>query len=404
LIIFNVAVVVLDLLYLFPERAEPVIFYIEVVTVVVFTAEYILRLWTADLLYPKINPGLARLRYARSPMAIVDVIAVFPFYLPYAFPINMIVLRLLRLLRLLRVLKLNRYSDSKTSEIVLSSIRESIVLMDANHNFLNANESAKKLFPSFKCIKKYTPVKLIDNWPAVLTGFDEKNVGDIRFDMGECFYKANISMIYDREKPLRYIVIIQDITESVRLEKAEKELVKSKVEMLEMTANMDALTGIHNRRYFMESAVRITEESDGLMAFIVLFDLDHFKRVNDTYGHHGGDKVLIDVAKRVKGSVRPTDLFARYGGEEFILLMITASEKAVNERIEHVRLNICETPVDFEGVEIPVSASFGIAPIMFDDTLEASIANADQALYTAKKEGRNRVVFYDSKMDGVNQA
>jgi len=231
LIIVNVAVVVLDLLYVFTTDATKAIFNcIEAVTVAVFTVEYILRLWTADLLYPRVRAARARLRYAFSPMALIDVAAIVPFYLPMVFPVNMTILRLLRLLRLLRILKLNRYSDAKTSEMILSSIKEAIILIDADHNFLSANSAANVMFPTIKNVKKYAPVSQVESWPVQLLNFDEKRAKEpIYFEINDNYYKGDISIIYDREKLLRYIIIIQDITISVLLEKAENERIQSEL-------------------------------------------------------------------------------------------------------------------------------------------------------------------------------
>jgi len=228
----NVTTVVLDLLEVIPAGSEPVFYVIEAVSVVIFTVEYILRLWTADILFSRIKPSKARLRYALSPMSLIDIVAILPFYLPMAFPINMTILRLLRLLRLLRILKLNRYSNAKTSEMILSSIKEAIVLTDADGNFLSANQAADNLFPSLKNMKKYAPMSQATDWPDELMQVDEKTAKDsIMFDMndGSSFHKADISLIYDREKLLRYIIIIQDITETVLLERAEKERMQSEL-------------------------------------------------------------------------------------------------------------------------------------------------------------------------------
>jgi len=232
LIIVNVTTVVLDLLEVIPAGSEPVFYMIEAVSVSIFTVEYILRLWTADILFSSINPAKARLRYAFSPMSLIDIAAILPFYLPMAFPINMAALRLLRLLRLLRIFKLNRYSNAKTSEMILASIKEAIVLTDADGNFLSANQAADNLFPSLKSLKKYTPMTQASDWPVELLQVDEKTAQDpIMFDMnsGSSFHKADISLIYDREKLLRYIIIIQDITETVLLERAEKERIQSEL-------------------------------------------------------------------------------------------------------------------------------------------------------------------------------
>ena len=232
LIIVNVTTVVLDLLEVIPAGSEPVFYVIEAVSVAIFTAEYILRLWTADILFSKIKPAKARLRYVCSPMSLIDIVAILPFYLPMAFPINMTILRLLRLLRLLRVFKLNRYSNAKTSEMILSSIKEAIVLTDADGSFLSANNAAEKLFPSLKSLKKYAPINQSGDWPDELRQIDGQSTKDtISFEMnnGESYHKADISFIYDREKLLRYIIIIQDVTETVLLERAERERLQSEL-------------------------------------------------------------------------------------------------------------------------------------------------------------------------------
>ncbi len=135
---------------------------------------------------------------------------------------------------------------------------------------------------------------------------------------------------------------------------------------LKKIANSDALTGIYNKRFFMKLAEiqqsrAIRTNSD---CFLIIFDLDHFKNVNDTYGHPAGDAVLKEIAQRVKSSIRPYDIFGRYGGEEFIILMSDVKpvfkENVVNA-VERIRMEICRTPVEFDGQSIPVSASFGIS-------------------------------------------
>jgi len=232
LIIVNVMVVVLDLVEVLPPGSESLFNIIEAVSVAIFTIEYILRIWTVDILYPRIKPFKARLKYALSPMSIVDIVAIIPFYLPMVFPVNMTILRLLRLLRLLRVLKLNRYSNAKTSEMILSSIKEAIVLTDSDGNFLSANNAAEILFPSLKGMKKYSPICQAAGWPEELWQIDEKTAkSTISFEMNDAssFHKADITYIHDREKLLRYIIIIQDVTETVLLERAEKERIQSEL-------------------------------------------------------------------------------------------------------------------------------------------------------------------------------
>jgi diguanylate cyclase (GGDEF)-like protein len=166
--------------------------------------------------------------------------------------------------------------------------------------------------------------------------------------------------------------------------------------VLEDMAKCDPLTGIYNRRHFMEDSQmdiqRASRQKDD--CYIILFDLDKFKSVNDTHGHLIGDNVLIDTTTRIKAVIRPYDLFARYGGEEFIIYASGIDKNGIAALAERLRLSICDKEFEYEGVCLNSSASFGIAHIG-DYDINKAILHADKALYTAKNEGRNRVVFWD---------
>ena len=168
---------------------------------------------------------------------------------------------------------------------------------------------------------------------------------------------------------------------------------------LETLSNTDALTGIYNRRYFMESVVRKMDRvtRTNSESFVILLDIDHFKKVNDKYKHQAGDKVLKEIAARITKTLRSYDLFARYGGEEFIIFVSEIDKSSVILLAERIRMNIADTPIHVNGVTISVTASFGIAPAAPVNKLDAAIAFADDALYTAKKEGRNKVVLYENE-------
>jgi diguanylate cyclase (GGDEF)-like protein len=161
-------------------------------------------------------------------------------------------------------------------------------------------------------------------------------------------------------------------------------------------ASKDALTDIYNRRYFMELATIHIERSFRMSSscFVVIYDLDHFKLVNDKYGHLAGDKVLKETAARIKKTIRPYDLFGRYGGEEFILVMSDVDEKNVFNAVERLRQKICAAPVEYENLRIPISASFGISSATPPTDINEATKHADEALYRAKEGGRNRVVVH----------
>ena len=171
---------------------------------------------------------------------------------------------------------------------------------------------------------------------------------------------------------------------------------KNLLEQLYSTSVTDALTGARNREYL--DALLVTELSyskrHDLALSFVLFDLDHFKRVNDTYGHPAGDAVLIEVAKVVRAEVRVEDCVCRYGGEEFGVVLRNVDlvgARAMGERILAV---IRELRVKHDTTTLEITASVGCASAreLADATPNSLIELADKRLYVAKKSGRNRVV------------
>ena len=175
---------------------------------------------------------------------------------------------------------------------------------------------------------------------------------------------------------------------------------------LTSAANTDALTGIYNRRCFMENAAKMAKSAvrSGMEAYIVFFDLDHFKQVNDTYGHLAGDNVLIYVADIVRHLIRENDFFTRYGGDEFILLLMNISKTSAWEIVERIRKNIHQSPVNFEDKQISISVSCGIVSVLPGADLPDLIALADHVLYKAKESGRNQTVFYSSEEEVARKA
>ena len=155
----------------------------------------------------------------------------------------------------------------------------------------------------------------------------------------------------------------------------------------------DELTGLYNRRFFARTAeLSITQAARyGRKLSLLLLDVDNFKRINDTYGHAAGDAVLQDIASLMRKNFREADLYARYGGEEFIALINEAEFSDAQKLAERMRQQIEDRRVNFNGHAITYSASFGIAQLCSGESLQQSTARADQALYAAKGEGKNRV-------------
>jgi len=169
--------------------------------------------------------------------------------------------------------------------------------------------------------------------------------------------------------------------------------------VFEQMAVTDSLTGISNRRHFMET-VRVNIEKAHRHkedCYIIMFDIDNFKMINDTYGHQIGDKVLMDVTARIKTSIRPYDLFARYGGEEFIIFCARLNKTEVCEMGERLRACLINRDFVYDKTVIKCSASFGIAK-MEDYNLDKTIRQSDEALYSAKRHKRNCVIYYDENI------
>jgi two-component system, cell cycle response regulator len=158
----------------------------------------------------------------------------------------------------------------------------------------------------------------------------------------------------------------------------------------------DSLTGAYNREYLAE---RLRSEvafsmRHGSSTALILFDIDHFKRVNDTYGHQAGDAVLVQLVERVQRSLRTEDMLARYGGEEFAVSMRGASVEGAARLAERIRTEN-HRAVRFGSHDIPMSVSIGCADLSDCElkTADGLIAVADRRLYGAKSGGRNRVVW-----------
>ena len=166
------------------------------------------------------------------------------------------------------------------------------------------------------------------------------------------------------------------------------------IRCIEENAKVDALTGLHNRRWLEEMYTRELKRSNAgnlhLSAFMV--DIDHFKRINDTYGHLVGDQVLIAVSKVILACLRPTDMPVRYGGEEFTIFLPGTSVENAKIVGERLRAAVEALPISLpNGDKLTVTVSVGFTERQNEDTVEAIIKRADDALYFAKESGRNRV-------------
>jgi diguanylate cyclase (GGDEF)-like protein len=176
------------------------------------------------------------------------------------------------------------------------------------------------------------------------------------------------------------------------------------MEEVNRRARTDALTGLPNRREFDQQLGSLLAQADrfGHSVSLIMADVDHFKKVNDTFGHEAGDQVLKSIAKTLTDTVRQVDVVARFGGEEIAILLPQTSLPGAVELADRLRKQIESKPIQVGGNEISVTISCGVA--CYPDgvlTKEALFAAADRALYDAKNAGRNCVKSAVAKPTGV---
>lgn len=176
---------------------------------------------------------------------------------------------------------------------------------------------------------------------------------------------------------------------------------RNRVEVLDNLANRDQLTGLYNFGSFESEVLRrihgYRQQEAPQPLSIIMCDVDHFKSFNDTHGHVVGNEVLKEIARRISNNVRDNDYVARYGGEEFIILLPRCDVEAAARLAERIRLSVAQTPFLVHGEPLRLSVSLGCAQYAptFADAADF-IARADQALYAAKNNGRNRVMTADA--------
>lgn len=169
-------------------------------------------------------------------------------------------------------------------------------------------------------------------------------------------------------------------------------------EFREILFEIDPLTDISNRQAFFRILSYEYERASrtGQPCCICMVDLDHFKTINDTYGHLTGDRVLRAVARYLTGRLRPYDSMCRYGGEEFLICLPNTKQDMAKKIVTRLRVGLFSLPIDLDSDQhVNITASFGIAKMATNITIDDNITRADEALYAAKYGGRNQVVAYE---------
>lgn len=249
-------------------------------------------------------------------------------------------------------------------------------------NFLSKH-SKEILLPD----RAYNMIKIVfkgaDNMEILLKGsiFSIENLYLMIFEQYRLTYNELISKMSKLNDQ------IVDITR--QLEKKNLQLSEA-LKTIKKITNTDPLTGILNRRAFHKILKREISfaRRHSLPLSFVMIDIDHFKRINDTYGHEMGDRILKRFARIIIKSIRHEDIFARFGGEEFILLLPNTDINSAFSVCERIRQKIEKTK--FKGIKERITASFGITELLQQDKELDVLKRADEALYEAKRKGRNR--------------
>jgi diguanylate cyclase (GGDEF)-like protein len=165
------------------------------------------------------------------------------------------------------------------------------------------------------------------------------------------------------------------------------------IEKITNNANRDFLTGVYNRRYFYTNAQEYFQEAkqSGQNFGVAMIDIDHFKKINDTYGHDTGDKAIVNLSQILTTNVDAKDIVARFGGEEFCIILKDMSANAIKEKLETIRQKVEKSSIKDHDKWISFTVSIGVVTSA-EDTLEETINTADMFLYNAKNSGRNQVV------------
>jgi diguanylate cyclase (GGDEF)-like protein len=268
----------------------------------------------------------------------------------------------------------------------MKHVKEGIALVDVNDNYLSSNPAMAKMLPEIINLKKGESIFNIKGWPEELKNNEYYTFEFSIMDEKTRYFRVSVSPVFiEKNTLIAKIFMFTDITDNVNL-----------MRELEKSAYIDTLTGLYNRKHFFELAHVDIKRAFRMsqLIYTAMLDIDFFKKVNDTYGHTTGDVVLKNSADIIRKTIRSYDLLGRYGGEEFILLFMVNDDPEAYIVTERIRESLENNIVFYEGKEIKVTCSIGLAKLLENDTLDISIKKADEALYDAKHSGRNQVKIY----------
>lgn len=296
------------------------------------------------------------------------------------------------------ILEKELIKQQRRFETILNFQDNMIILTDGT-NIIEANKSFYDFFATdsiedFKKLYGCVDTQLVEDnrtirkidgesWiKNLLSGKFERNIAKIvSIKTGETRTFMVKATKFPEEEEELYIVSMSDITD-----------MEEEAKMLEKLATTDPLTKIYNRLKLNELLAFEIKKADRykMPLSLIMFDIDHFKDINDTYGHDVGDEVLVKLCDTVSVSIRETDVFARWGGEEFMIMLPNTSGAGAQVMAENLRKAVEHTNFGAAGI---VTASFGVGEYSPEANMRELLKNVDDALYEAKRGGRNKVVL-----------
>ncbi|MBB6733034.1 histidine kinase N-terminal 7TM domain-containing protein [Cohnella zeiphila] len=278
-------------------------------------------------------------------------------------------------------------------DTIFDSMRDGVMVLDSADRLIDYNQAAAAILPSLALSSIGQSIDRI--WKKEQGGdfplprdADGNERDERQIDWADANGRSHYSLrsspvVRGKRRESARIIVMLNMTEQKRLQ-----------DRLQQLAYYDDLTRIYNRGHFIRLGKQLLERmrDAGIPISLVLFDIDHFKRINDTYGHETGDEALRHVVSSCRDKLGADDLFARYGGEEFVVCLPGASIGKAAATAERLRLAIAERPLESAHGPIAITASFGVAEASrVEDSLKQLLREADEALYSSKRDGRNRV-------------
>ena len=276
-------------------------------------------------------------------------------------------------------------------EFALDSIRDAFLVVDKKCRLQDMNKAARELpganrliigeeLPKKNSFARYLTAILDSSREELQFSVDGPN-GEIKYYQVKA-YPIETNVPYEKG----YAILISDVTDTANLMK-----------MLSHQANTDELTGLLNRRQLIrlgDNEIKRSKQK-GTPLGVILIDLDHFKNVNDNFGHVAGDKVLKQVTKCLSSGLRNADIIGRYGGEEFVIFLPNTDIDLARVIAERLKEKVISLQIEVEGKTINATASFGVHSEVANSltTIDTLLNTTDKALYTAKNKGRNQVAL-----------